>query len=432
MFKHLVCRLAALVLALVSLALAAIVIIPSVSEIQLLAIDTGSMEPSISVDDVVAIVPVDDVSSLSEGDVIAYGHNGTLVVHRVITNRTSLGEIVTKGDANDYEDLEPVPYESVAGKSTVVIPQAKTILDIITSPMGKVYILIAAACSVLLWVRAGQIRRNMYHEKATNTRDQRGADGSVRTSGQKRHKHGALGIALRVSLIIVFVVSAGLVIRYRMNQKTSVDTIRDAVSDYVRETGAQESEDLPPFSVDFEAMRAVNPDVVGWIRCEGTPIDFPVVKGDDNKWYLRRNWKGEQDMCGSIFVDADASDGFTDARTIIYGHHMNDNLMFACLEDWDSQAYYEQHPVMWLLTPEHTYRLDLLAGEHIPATSDAYVPAKNYDEAFMQWLTTYIAESDFESNLAPSEQDRYVMLSTCAYVFDNARYTILCRLTAIN
>lgn len=412
MVRQVVYRVASVILALATLALAAVIIVPSVSDVRLLAIETGSMEPMIAVDDVVVTVPVADAEDLSEGDVVAYLRNGSTVVHRIVTNRPSLGEVVTKGDANEAEDLDPVPYDAISGRSVFVAPHAKEALDALSSVMGKVYVAIAAACAVLLWVRADQIGRRRRRE---------------RSGGEEGHRVGFLGIVVKLALAGVLVASVVLVMRYRAEQGESISSMRDTVSDYVSE----DEQSVPPFSVDFDAMRAENPDVVGWLRCEGTPIDFPVVKGPDNDWYLRRNWKGEHDMCGSVFVDAAASDGFADARTVVYGHHMNDNLMFACLEDWGDQRFYEEHPDMWLLTPGHAYRLELVAGEHIPATSDAYLPATEHDEAFAAWLADYVGHSDFKTGVSALPEDRYVMLSTCAYVYEDARYTLLGKLVEV-
>jgi sortase B len=301
------------------------------------------------------------------------------------------------------------------------VSQGKELFDALESPVGKAYLVLGGICSMLFWERGTQLLRRK-REKATS-------DG-----GGAKASHTAMDRVVSASkavLRVVLVASAATIVRYRIAQKASIDVISDARRHVRYETEPDMVEEVPPVRPDFDSLIAANPDIVGWIYCEGTQIDFPVLKGKDNDSYLRRNWRREQDIGGSVLVDAKASDGFVDARTVIYGHHMNDNLMFASLEEWSAQSYYDEHPVMWLLTPSQSYKVELVAGEHIPAESDAYEPSVTNDAKFEEWLTQYVGESDFRAEATASPDARYIMLSTCAYVYENARFTLLGKLVAV-
>lgn len=415
-------RFFSIVLMVASMALVALLALPSFTGVSIMSVESGSMEPTISTRDMVVVLPC-EAEAIEVGDIVSYSHGGTTVTHRVTANRPSLGELETKGDANEYIDLEPVPYENIIGKMRFLIPESRELFNVLSSAIGKVYVLLGMVAAILLWIRSNQVGM---------ARDvPRGQGGDAQTP---RRRHRGLAIAIKVVLLGAFLTSAGLIVRYRLTQKASMDVIQDARTLYEVPTGDSQ-EGVPqggaPIHIDFDAMISANPDVVGWLYCEGTQIDFPVLKGDDNDFYLRRNWKKEKDMCGSIFVDADASDGFADARTVVYGHHMNDNLMFASLEDWGEQEFYEAHPTMWLLTPAGDYRVELVAGEHIPAESDAYMPAKEHNDAFSAWLASYVGDSDFKATTVATPDSNYVMLSTCAYVYENARFTLLGKLVAV-
>lgn len=416
-------RTASLILMVTSMALATVLVISSVGDIRIMSVESGSMEPELSTRDMIVVTPCVP-ERLEVGDIISYTHGGTVVTHRVTANRTSLGELETKGDANEYVDLEPVPYENVIGSMRMCLPNAREPFEILSAPVGKVYLAMAMLVAILLWVRSNQVGGR------TNRPDLHPEDGRQGNDGRRPRRR--LATVIKVLLLVTFVASTGMLVRYRLVQKSSMDIVEDARRTYRKDAPKGETPHAgAPIDIDFDALRAANPDVVGWIYCEGTQIDFPVLKGNDNDFYLRRNWKREDDFCGSIFVDADASDGFADARTVVYGHHMNDNLMFASLEEWGNQGFYEEHPVMWLLTPDGDYKMELVAGEHIPAESDAYVPAKEHDEAFSSWLTSYVASSDFKASAEANPKANYVMLSTCAYVYENARFTLLGKLVAI-
>lgn len=179
-----------------------------------------------------------------------------------------------------------------------------------------------------------------------------------------------------------------------------------------------------PIAVDFDALRAVNPEVVGWIYCEDSAINYPVLQAADNEYYLHRSYDRSYSVSGSIFAEAANRPGFVDCNTILYGHHMNNGSMFASLERWADQSYYEEHPVLWLLTPEQDYKLLLFSGFTTSAYSDIYTVRAEPDETWQSYLDTLVRQSDFQADVDLSGCERTVMLSTCAYVFDFARYVL--------
>lgn len=423
--RKLLYRVASVALLAVSMTLCLVLVLPSFGTFQVMSVESESMMPTLSTQDVIVVTPCNP-PEIEEGDIVTYSRRGTVITHRVTTNRPSLGELETKGDSNEHPDLEPVPYETVIGRMWLRIPGAREAFEILPTPVGRVYVFLGFVAAVLLWIRSSQLRR------PDESRGKAHDDGSdTKAPVPSRPRHRLLLTTFKVLLAVTFIGSAVLIVRYRLTQKSSMDVIEDARRNRVSQP-TQDSETIePPIRIDFNALRATNPDVVGWVYCKDTQIDFPVLKGQDNDFYLRRNWKKDKDICGSIFVDSAASDGFSDARTVIYGHHMNDNLMFASLEEWRSQDFYNQHPVMWLLTPDCTYMVELIAGEYIPATSDAYDPATEHDEQFSSWLASYVNDSEFSSPTVANPESNYIMLSTCAYVYENARFTLLGKLSAI-
>jgi signal peptidase len=119
---------------------------------------SGSMEPELPVGSAVYVRAVEP-TEVDVDEVIAfYNSEGNVVVHRVVTNRTSLGEFVTKGDANNVEDREPIPYDALLGRVMLHIPVVGRFMALYSSNVGKVYLLLTAACGVMLNMLAGRIR----------------------------------------------------------------------------------------------------------------------------------------------------------------------------------------------------------------------------------------------------------------------------------
>jgi len=182
----------------------------------------------------------------------------------------------------------------------------------------------------------------------------------------------------------------------------------------------------PP--VDFDALRAINPDIVAWLICEGTNINYPVVKGTDNTYYLKHLFDGTRNSAGCLFVDSNNEPGFVDHNTVIYGHHMKDKSMFQTLTEYKTQAFYEKHPQMILLTPNGNYTLDLFAGYVTNIKADSWKLWFASNTEFEEWIRVTRSKSTFQSEVEVSTSDRFVTLSTCSYEFDNARYVVVGKL----
>ncbi len=229
--------------------------------------------------------------------------------------------------------------------------------------------------------------------------------------------------------------------RYHVSDKSYDDTARQytALASGAEDAGAGGSDgtagsggpaqgsggaETPPLQVDFEGLRAVNADIAGWIYCEDTPINYPVVLGEDDEFYLHHGFEGEESRSGAIFIEAQNRPGFVDSNTIIYGHHMKNGSMFAVLGKYADQGFYEEHPVMWLLTPEQDYKIIVFSGYTAPAVSEAYTIFQGPGEEFDAYLEKALESSDFQADLELDREARYVLLSTCAYNFKDARYVL--------
>ena len=100
-----------------------------------------------------------------------------------------------------------------------------------------------------------------------------------------------------------------------------------------------------PIEVDFAALKNINEDVVGWLYVEAIPdISYPVVRGEDNDFYLHRTYKKEDNFAGTLFIDCENSPDFSDCNTIMYGHNMKDGSMFGQLKYFKLQETYKKSP----------------------------------------------------------------------------------------
>lgn len=181
-------------------------------------------------------------------------------------------------------------------------------------------------------------------------------------------------------------------------------------------------------TVDFDELKAINSEVVGWLYLPDTVINYPVTQGMDNSYYLKHLYDGTYNANGCLFMDCKNSLDFTDDNILIYGHHMNSGKMFASLVKYKTQSYYEAHPMAYLITPEKIYRIEIFAGYTATVDSMAYMISLGDRKEKIEWLKEMFDKSDFEANVTVYPEDTIVTFSTCEYSFQNARYVVHGRL----
>ena len=203
------------------------------------------------------------------------------------------------------------------------------------------------------------------------------------------------------------------------------------------EQGDQEDEEALrlsasiPITVDFDVLNQENPNIIAWIYCDGTPINYPVVQGQDNQYCLRRLPDGSSKPSGSLFADFRNDRSFGDLNTLIYGHNMSDDSMFGTLTDYKNPSYYEEHPQFWILTKEKAYLVDLIAGYVTGSDSDAYKLYENKTD-LQAHLRTAMEESTFTPKDVDIDQvEQIVTLSTCSYEYSTARYVLVGSMTPV-
>ena len=87
--------------------------------------------------------------------------------------------------------------------------------------------------------------------------------------------------------------------------------------------------------VDFEELWKINKDIYAWLEIPGTNVSYPILQHPtEDEYYLRRNYKGEDDKEGCLFTECSYNDGkMGDRMTVIYGHNMKNQEMFGSLQE---------------------------------------------------------------------------------------------------
>ena len=119
--------------------------VPKMLGYEVFSVISPSMEPAIPAGSIIYVEDADG-KDLNPGDIVAFKRDGDTVTHRVVENRTSEGEMVTKGDANASDDIFPVKYKDIIGRVKRHIPRLGALMMNVLSAEGKIRAL-AFVCS---------------------------------------------------------------------------------------------------------------------------------------------------------------------------------------------------------------------------------------------------------------------------------------------
>ena len=181
--------------------------------------------------------------------------------------------------------------------------------------------------------------------------------------------------------------------------------------------------------IDFSRLSEISSDVKGWIRLEGTKVDYPVMQSKDNDYYLNRAITGEWNKVGTPFIDFRNKGDFSDRMTVIYGHYMGDGSMFTDIHSYKSQKFYEEHPYIDLFTPDNSFRILPVAGVYQNVEYWDFTFDYDSDETFLHQINIWKALSTFKSDTAYGADDRFVVLTLCTYDVENSRFLLIGKIT---
>ena len=204
------------------------------------------------------------------------------------------------------------------------------------------------------------------------------------------------------------------------------------VYDQVAEHAQVEGDDLAAFNVDWDALRAINPDVVGWVYVPGTNVNYPIAwRENDTEYYLWHNFNGETSPRFGAEYGCPALSGannplFTDDINIISGHNLFNGEMFSVFSTFNDSAVFNEHRTIYVLTPNGNYRLRTFAVDYVNGYGTVPIRFKTKDEmhAFIQQC---IDDTLVDANPGPPSADtvdRAFAFYTCDNTNDTYRFFV--------
>lgn len=238
---------------------------------------------------------------------------------------------------------------------------------------------------------------------------------------KKKSKGKALYTILMILCIGVFIFALYNVVTIMMDYKEIEDYYKITVNEYV-----EVDENGIISYVDLAKLVAKNDDVKGWIYIDGTDINYPLLQGPNNDYYLYLNYDEEYSGAGSIYIDASNSGDLSDDHTVIFGHNMKNDTMFGTLNDFKNQSHMEAHPYVYILTASGKwnkyeifayYRADVNDGTFDLFTGDA--------KRMTNYVNLVASKNYYDNTKLPVNGEKVITLSTCTEDLDDYSRNVL-------
>ena len=182
-------------------------------------------------------------------------------------------------------------------------------------------------------------------------------------------------------------------------------------------------------TIDFAGLREKNPAVVAWLQIPTLEIiNYPVVLGQDNAYYVSHSWEGEESENGAIFLDFQNQGDFSQPHNILYGHCMKDGSMFQSLGKWEGPEFFStKDRTVLLYLPEETRVYEIFAVERVNALDSRvyktdYTPGEDWEAALGETLR----KSQHKTDAELTAQSEILTLSTCVGGMDRLVVHALC------
>ncbi len=197
----------------------------------------------------------------------------------------------------------------------------------------------------------------------------------------------------------------------------------------IREAMAEESSDPAKRKIDFAALQEMNPDIYAWIYIPGTSVDYPVLQSSsgDDSYYLNTTVDGKAGLPGSIYTEqAYNGKDFTDPVTVIYGHTLDQGVMFDDLHKYADREFFDANPYIYIYLPDKTLKYQVFAAvafddRHILEGGSFVVP-----EAFQSYADELRSSIDgnVDNDVPVAQEGTILTLSTCITESPDQRWLV--------
>lgn len=240
---------------------------------------------------------------------------------------------------------------------------------------------------------------------------------------------------LTILLVIILLSSIILIIKIKLQEnkdKRSQQGVSDILNT-IHIPNEKITDEKTERMLQVEELKKQNNDVIGWIEIEGTNINYPVLQGQDNDYYLTHNLKNEEVAGGSIFLDKDYSFLNKSENLLIYGHRNKYGLMFEDLIKYEDENFYKEHPTIRFTSvlDDSEYEIISVFKSRVYYKNETNVFRYYYfvnadtKKEYEEYVDNCKKVSIYDIDTTAEYGEQLLTLSTCDYTQENGRFVVV-------
>ncbi len=233
-------------------------------------------------------------------------------------------------------------------------------------------------------------------------------------------------LVIAIGVFLFAVINIGLIISRYIKESNHNDNIEDLI--IIEEINSSTTEITvdginypnisPSLNIDFDSLKSINENGIGWVSVPTVDIEYPIVQGSDNDFYLDHSFDNSFAWTGAIFLDYRNSMDLTDPHSFIYGHHMHDGTMFADLLKYESEDFFienQGYNYFYVYLEDHINVYEICAVCDVTFTDNQYAFRIGTNDSFSTTdYMDYIHSIElYDTGVEVDDDDTIVTLFTC-------------------
>lgn len=257
----------------------------------------------------------------------------------------------------------------------------------------------------------------------------------------KENSKSLINIIILLVLITIIILSSIYIVKYLVMQKEAkeeskllndIDIMENNIESNKNENAIAINEETERMS-KIKKLQEENSDIVGWIEIEGTNINYPVLQGKNDEYYLTHNYKKEKSQKGSIFLSKDYDLKLPSDNLLIYGHNLVNGQMFNNLLKYKDKEFYGKHPDIRFTTEKEDLKFEIFSAFYSKVFLKSeenvfryynFVTAKS-EKDYNNFVENAKRASLYDTDKEAKYGDRLITLVTCSYHVEDGRFVVI-------
>lgn len=253
---------------------------------------------------------------------------------------------------------------------------------------------------------------------------------------RQNKKNNKLKTIILLLLVIIFICGISYIIYYFYNSNKEKQ-VNENILNKVDIDTTQITDTKTERMLQVEELKKENQDIVGWIEIKGTNINYPVLQGTDNQYYMKHTYTKDYSKDGSIFLDKSYDWNIPSNNLLLYGHNNKNGTMFQDLLKYKEESFYKEHPSIRFTTIDEDCQYEIISAflsrvyyeDEQNVFRYYYFVNAETEQEYNDFVNNAKKVSIYDTGVTATYGDQLLTLSTCEYSQEDGRFAVVAKKT---